>query len=117
MDFEKILNCVINKQFNTPTYPDLFMKSNKPISAKKETTNGFNNFFFKCWPKYCKHVLLPGKDVSIYDYLGKGLVSSMFLSPVEDQGIIRTVQQFENKMSRDFSDINMNMKTKQFLKL
>ena len=52
---------------------------------------------------------LPDKDVSIYDYLVKRLESSIFLSPVDDQEIIRTVQHFKNKMSTDCSDINMNM--------
>ena len=33
----------------------------------------------------------------------------MFLSPVDDQEIIRTVQHLKNKMSTDCSDINMNM--------
>ena len=33
----------------------------------------------------------------------------MFLSPVDQQEIIRTVQQFKNKVSTDFTDINMSM--------
>ena len=33
----------------------------------------------------------------------------MFLSPVDEQEIIRTVQQFKNKVSTDFTDINMSM--------
>ena len=33
----------------------------------------------------------------------------MFLSPVDDQEIIRTVQHFKNKMSTDCCDINMSM--------
>ena len=32
--------------------------------------------------------------MSIYDYLGEGCNGSMFLSPVDEQEIIRTVQQF-----------------------
>ena len=34
---------------------------------------------------------------------------AVFLSPVDDQEIIRTVQHFKNKMSTDSSDINMRM--------
>ena len=40
----KILNSVINKQFNTQTYPEYFMKNNKSISDK-DIANEFNNFF------------------------------------------------------------------------
>ena len=41
----------------------------------------------------------------------------MFLIPVDDQEIIRTVQHLKNKMSTDCSDINMNMIKKLFPKL
>ena len=33
----------------------------------------------------------------------------MFLSLVDEQEIIRTVQQIKNKVSTDFTDINMSM--------
>ena len=40
---------------------------------------------------------------------GEGCNRSMFLSPDDEQEIIRTVQQFKNKVSTDFTDINMSM--------
>ena len=40
----------------------------------------------------------------------------VFLNPIEDQEIIRTVQHLKNKMSTDCSDVNMNM-IKKILKL
>ena len=45
--------------------------------------------------------------MSIYDYL-EGCNVSMFLSLVDEQDIIRTVQQFKNKVSTDFTNINMS---------
>ena len=33
----------------------------------------------------------------------------MFLSPVDEQEIIKTLQQFKNKVSADFTVINMSM--------
>ena len=33
----------------------------------------------------------------------------MYLSPVDDQDIIRTVQNFKSKMSTDCNDLNMSM--------
>ena len=47
--------------------------------------------------------------MSIYGYLGEGCNGSIFLSPVDQQENIRTVQQFKNKVSTDFSYINMSM--------
>ena len=49
------------------------------------------------------------KDVSIFDYLGKELYKSMFLSHVDGQAIIRTVHNFKGKMSTDCNDSNMSM--------
>ena len=40
---------------------------------------------------------------------GEGCNGSLFLSPGDEQEIIRTVQQFKNKVSTDFTDINMSM--------
>ena len=57
-----------------------------------------------------KNISSPDKDVSIYDYLGEGRNGSMFVSPVDEQEIIRTLQQFKNKVSPDFTDINMSRK-------
>ena len=56
-----------------------------------------------------KNITLPDKDVSIYDYLEAEVGHIMFLNPVDDQYIIRTVQNCNNKMSTDYNDINMLM--------
>ena len=56
-----------------------------------------------------KNIPLPDKDVSIYDYLEGEVGHTMFLNPVDDQEIIRTVQSCKNKMSTDYNDINMSM--------
>ena len=49
-----------------------------------------------------KNIPLPDKDVSIYDYLEGEVVHTMFLNPVDDQDIIRTVQNCKNKMGTDY---------------
>ena len=56
-----------------------------------------------------KNIPLPDKDVSIYDYLEGGVGHTIFLNPVDDQEIIRTVQNGKHKMSTDYNDINMLM--------
>ena len=106
----KILNKVINKKYNKPTYPEYFLKNNKRISKKEDIANGFNHFFFtNVGTHLAKNIPLPDKDVSIYDYLEGEVGHTMFLNPVDDQKIIRTVQSCKNKMSTDYNDINMSM--------
>ena len=45
MGIWKILNTIINKQFNAPEYPTYFVSNNKHISENKVIANGFNNYF------------------------------------------------------------------------
>ena len=105
----KILNKVINKKYNKPTYPEYFLKNNKRISKKEDIANGFNHFCTNVGTNLAKNIPLPDKDVSIYDYLEGEVGHTMFLNPVDDQEIIRTVQSCKNKMSTDYNDINMSM--------
>ena len=78
------------------------MSNNKQISENRAIASEFNNCFTNVGFNLAKNISSPDKDVSIYDYLGEGCNGSMFLSPVDEQKIIRTVQQFKNKVSTDF---------------
>ena len=62
-------------------------------------------FFTNVGTNLAKNIPLPDKDVSIYDYLEGEVGHTMFLNPVDDQVIIRTVQSCKNKMSTDYNDI------------
>ena len=64
----KILNEVINKRKNKPTYQEYFIKNNKRISKKEDIANGFNNFFTNVIP-LAKNIPLPKNNTTIYDYL------------------------------------------------
>ena len=75
----KIVNTVINKQFNPPTYPAYFMGNDEEICDKQDIANGFNNFFTNIGPNLAKQITLPKK---VFDYLGKELDKGIFLSPV-----------------------------------
>ena len=66
----KILNTIINKQFNTPEYPTYFVSNNKQISENKAIANGFNNYFTNVGFNLAKNISSPDNDVSICDYLG-----------------------------------------------
>ena len=85
------------------------MSNNKQISENRAIANGFNSYFTNVGFNLTKNISSPDKDVSIYEYLGEGCNGNMFLSPVDEQKIIRTVQQFKSKVSTDFTDINMSM--------
>ena len=88
----KIINEVINKRKNKPTYPEYFIKYNKRISKKDDIANGFNNFFTNVGSNLAKNIPLPKNDTTIYDYLEENIEHTMFLDPVDDLEIIRTVQ-------------------------
>ena len=65
--------------------------------------------FTNVGPNLAKNISIPDKYVSIYDYLEGKVDHTMFLSPVDDQEIIRTVENCKNKKSTDYSDINMSL--------
>ena len=50
-------------------------------------------------------------------YLEENIEHTMFLSPVDDLEIIRTVQNCKNKRSTDFSDISMRLLKKVISKI
>ena len=58
-------------------------------------------------PNLAKNIYLPENDATIYDYLERKEEHTMFLSPVDDLEIIRTVQNCKSKRSTDYSDINI----------
>ena len=73
----KILNTIINKQFNAPEYPTYFVSNSKQISENKTIANGFNNYFTNVGFNL-ENNTSPDKDESIYVYLGKGVIGVCF---------------------------------------
>ena len=68
-----------------------YKNNNKRISKKEDISNGFNNFFTNVGPNLTTNIPLPKNDTIIYDYLEEIIKPTMFLSPVDDLEIIRTV--------------------------
>ena len=68
-------------------------------------------------PNLAKSIPLPKDDTTIYDYLEENIEHTMFLSPVDDLEIIRTVKNCKNKRSTDFSDISMSLLKKVISKI
>ena len=58
-------------------------------------------------PNLANDIPLPKNDTTVYDYLEETIEHTMFLRPVDDLEIIRTVQNFKNKRSFDFSDMSL----------
>ena len=51
----------------------------------------FNNFFVNVGPELSQKITAPA-NVSIYDYMGNRNEHSIFLTPVDEEEVIRTVQ-------------------------
>ena len=73
--------------------------------------------FFNISNLLAKNIPLPKNDTTIYDYLEENIEHTMFLDPVDDLEIIRTVQNCKNKTSTDFSDISMSLLKKVISKI
>ena len=54
-----------------------------------------------------KKIPLRKNDITIYDYFEENIDHTMFLGPVDDLDIIKTVQNCKNNRSPDFSDISV----------
>ena len=56
----KILNKVIKKIYNKPTYPEYFLKNNTRISKKEDIANGVNRFLqmlVQIWQKISHYLI------------------------------------------------------------
>ena len=77
------------------------MSNNKQISENKDIANGFNNYFTNVGFNLAKNISSPDKEVSMIIW-GKDVMGVCFLSPVDQQEIIRTVQQFKKQSVNRF---------------
>ena len=98
----KYLNCNGNPRFGRDD-PDHFVNNN---SNKKDITNMFNNYFTNIGPELSKDITVP-TNAFIYDYLGNRNNQNLFLTPVSEEEVIRTVNTWECKLSTDCDDVSM----------
>ena len=87
------------------------------MSKKDGIVNGFNNVFTNVGPQLSTNFPLPKQDKTIYQYVEENIEHSMFLDPVDDLEIIRTVQNYKNKRSTDFSDVSISQLKKVISKI
>ena len=104
----KILRTIMGKKRNQHTYPELFHKDDKVIERKENIANMFNRFFTSVGPDLAKQINPPA-GASIFDYLKNQNDNSMFLSPVDENEVIRVVESCKNKSSTDADGLSMNI--------
>jgi len=105
----KILNNAINRNKSSDRIPDEFYDSNKKrVCGKESIANGFNSFFTNVGPNLAKHI--PNeRGVSISDFMQETNNNSMFIEPVDENEMVKTVSKLKNKTSTDYDDMSMEM--------
>ena len=104
----KTLKNILGRTRHMPHYPDHFNDNWAAITNKECIANMFNNFFVNVGPELSQKITAPA-NVSIYDYMGNRNAHSIFLTPVDGEEVIRTVQNCANKVSFDVDSISMKL--------
>ena len=72
-------------------YPELFHKDDKVIESRDNIANMFNRFFTSVGSDLAKQINPPA-GAFVFDYLKNRNDNSMFLSPVDENEVIRVVE-------------------------
>ena len=89
-------------------FPDHLVNNGVTTSNKKDVANLFNNFFINISLELSKDITVPA-NVSIYDYLENRNKHNLFLTPINEEEVIRVVKIWESKTSTDYEDISMTL--------
>ena len=99
----------MNKQVSVNTLPNEFEDANGvKIKGKQDIANGFNDFFVNVGPNLANNIQCEN-DKTIHSYLKERNESSMFLSPVDVNEVLRTVNTCSNKTSTDYDEMSMSL--------
>ena len=104
----KILRTIMGKMQKEHTYPELFHQDEKVIECKENIANLFNRFFTSVGPDLAKQINPPA-GAPVFDYLKNRNDNSMFLSPVDENEVIRVVERCKNKSSTYAEGLSMNI--------
>ena len=95
-----ILNTVIKKGHQAPSYPQEFVHNGSAVQKSMDIAIGFNTFFVdigqnlaKIRPR-CSEP--PSENVTVENYLGNCNTQTIFLSSVEESEIINIVKNWKN---------------------
>ena len=83
------------------------------INNKEDVANMFNTYFTNIGPALSKDITAP-TNVSIYDYIENRNNEMLFLTPVNEEEVIRAVNIWERKTSTYYEDISMHLVKKSY---
>ena len=105
----KILNQVIKKNRSSENIENLnFREGSKTYNSENTIANGFNKFFVSIGPNLADNITSHSNNFCDI-YLKEKNINSMFLTGVVEHDIIKTVNNFNNKVSLDCHDLNMKL--------
>ena len=100
-----IVNGII-KNKSISNIPNVFVQDGKNIVGGLNIANGFNDFFVNVGPNLAKNI--PKYDhIDVVDYMNDINSSSMFLLPVDEKEVLRTVNDCKSKTSEDSDNLSM----------
>ena len=85
------LNALIKKSKQSSTYPESFDDNGKCISDNNVAVNKFNQYVVNVGVDLANKIPVPKQNKSFHDYMPKTNGCNLFLSPVNQEDIITTV--------------------------
>jgi len=107
----KILKQIIGKQSNKPVC-NVFVENDLKITNHRDIAEGFNNFFVNVGPNLASKIKPPKNglrnNINSQSFPnGVDILESLFLKPVTEDELLRTVNKCKSKRSCGNDDINM----------
>ena len=103
----KKLNEIINRSKRTCSLPSSYIINNKMCSDPTEIAESFNNFFTVVGKNICDKI--PMTERSFSTYLTNSVPHSFFMTPVNENDLIKVASTFKPKLSSGFDNISMKL--------
>lgn len=100
----KVLNMVMGNSSNSLNYPEYFIDNSKIISDEEDIVNRFNNFFVNIGPELAKEIKMVNEPL---ENLIETNPKSMFLTPTDENELLKIIKACSNKTSQDHNGIDM----------
>ena len=95
------LNALIKKSEQASTYPESFDDNCKCVGDTNVAVNKFNQYVVNVGVDLANKIPVPKQNKLFHDYMPKKNECNLFLSPVLQEDIITTVNNFKSKTSCD----------------
>lgn len=100
-----VINSVLNRNKRQKTGPSTFIYKGRTVSGNVNIASCFNNFYVNIANELASNI--PTTDISPNKYLKNKINSSIFLKPVTEDEVIKIVNKFKSKSSKDYDDVSM----------